>query len=71
MPQFKYLIVGGGMTAASAAQGIREIDQQGAIGMITAESRPPYDDRSSRRGSGRESRSRRSFATSRSSTSIF
>jgi NADPH-dependent 2,4-dienoyl-CoA reductase/sulfur reductase-like enzyme len=43
MPQFKYLIVGGGMTAAAAAQGIREIDPHGAIGMITAESHPPYD----------------------------
>jgi 3-phenylpropionate/trans-cinnamate dioxygenase ferredoxin reductase subunit len=43
MPSFKYLIVGGGMTADSAVQGIREIDSTGNIGIISAESDPPYD----------------------------
>ena len=32
MPNFKYLIIGGGMTADSAVQGIREIDSGGKIG---------------------------------------
>jgi len=34
MKNYKYLIIGAGMTAAAAAHGIREIDQQGSIGMI-------------------------------------
>jgi 3-phenylpropionate/trans-cinnamate dioxygenase ferredoxin reductase subunit len=43
MPNFKYLIIGGGMTADSAVQGIREIDSSGNIGLISMESDPPYD----------------------------
>jgi NADPH-dependent 2,4-dienoyl-CoA reductase/sulfur reductase-like enzyme len=43
MPHYKYLIVGGGMTADAATQGIRKTDAEGAIGMIGAESHPPYD----------------------------
>lgn len=43
MENFKYLIIGAGMTAASAAHGIREIDQQGSIGMIGLENDPPYN----------------------------
>lgn len=43
MPNFKYLIVGGGMTADAAVQGIREIDSEGTIGLISAETGPPYD----------------------------
>src|SRR5215467_105352 len=43
MPDFKYLIIGGGMTADSAVQGIREVDPQGSIGLISMESDPPYD----------------------------
>jgi len=38
-----YLIVGGGMTAAAAARGIRDVDEGGSIGIISAESRRPYD----------------------------
>jgi NADPH-dependent 2,4-dienoyl-CoA reductase/sulfur reductase-like enzyme len=40
---YNYLIVGGGMTAAAAVAGIREIDRQGTIGLIGAEPHPPYD----------------------------
>ena len=40
---FDYLIIGGGMTAASAARGIREVDPKGSIGMISAEDHPPYN----------------------------
>lgn len=43
MQQFDYLIVGGGMTAAAAANGIREIDGEGSIAIISAEEQPPYD----------------------------
>jgi NAD(P)H-nitrite reductase large subunit len=40
---YKYLIVGGGMAAASAITGIREIDDAGSIGVLTAEPHPPYN----------------------------
>jgi NADPH-dependent 2,4-dienoyl-CoA reductase/sulfur reductase-like enzyme len=43
MPNYTYLIVGGGMTAAAAVQGIREVDPSGSIGLISAEGHPPYD----------------------------
>lgn len=43
MAHFPYLIIGGGMTGAAAATGIRELDDAGAIGLISAESEPPYD----------------------------
>jgi NADPH-dependent 2,4-dienoyl-CoA reductase/sulfur reductase-like enzyme len=42
MPDFKYLIVGGGMAADAAVNGIRELDAGGAIGLIGEESDPPY-----------------------------
>jgi NADPH-dependent 2,4-dienoyl-CoA reductase/sulfur reductase-like enzyme len=42
MPHYPYLIVGGGMTAAAAVQGIREVDATGAIGLIGGETYPPY-----------------------------
>jgi NADPH-dependent 2,4-dienoyl-CoA reductase/sulfur reductase-like enzyme len=42
MEQFTYLIVGGGMTAAAAVEGIREADPNGTIGLIGAETHPPY-----------------------------
>jgi 3-phenylpropionate/trans-cinnamate dioxygenase ferredoxin reductase component len=43
MKHHKYLVVGGGMTAASAVHGIRKIDQDGAIAMICEERHLPYD----------------------------
>lgn len=43
MPNYKYLIVGGGMTADAAAHGIREADRQGSIGLVGAEPDPPYN----------------------------
>jgi 3-phenylpropionate/trans-cinnamate dioxygenase ferredoxin reductase component len=43
MANYKYLIIGGGMTADAAARGIRELDPSGSIGVIAAESDPPYD----------------------------
>src|SRR5260221_13521505 len=41
MPNSKYLIVGGGMTADAAIHGIRESDRGGSISLIGAEAHPP------------------------------
>lgn len=44
MPQhYTYLLIGGGMTADAAVHGIRQLDPDGSIGIISAESHPPYD----------------------------
>jgi len=43
MPHYKYLIIGGGMTADAAVTGIREVDPQGSIGLIGTETHPPYN----------------------------
>ncbi len=43
MQQYRYLIIGGGMAAAAAVAGIREVDRAGTIGLIGAETHPPYD----------------------------
>jgi len=40
---YRYLIVGGGMTADAAAHGIRERDKSGTIAMLCGEDHPPYD----------------------------
>lgn len=42
MNTYKYLIIGGGMTADAAVKGIRERDPQGTIGMISTENEKPY-----------------------------
>ena len=42
MKKYKYLIIGGGMTADAAARGIRERDAEGTIGIVSAEADPPY-----------------------------
>lgn len=43
MTNYHYLIIGGGMTAASAVAGIREIDSTSTIGIISAEQDSPYN----------------------------
>jgi 3-phenylpropionate/trans-cinnamate dioxygenase ferredoxin reductase subunit len=43
MANYKYLIVGGGMTAAAAVDGIRDVDKTGSIGLIGSEPQPPYN----------------------------
>jgi NADPH-dependent 2,4-dienoyl-CoA reductase/sulfur reductase-like enzyme len=43
MTNYHYLIIGGGMTAAAAVDGIREVDSTGEIGLISAELDAPYD----------------------------
>jgi NADPH-dependent 2,4-dienoyl-CoA reductase/sulfur reductase-like enzyme len=40
--EFDYLIVGGGLAAASAVDGIRELEPTASIALITDEAEPPY-----------------------------
>ena len=42
MADYRYLIVGGGMTGDAACRGIREHDADGSIGLVGAEDEPPY-----------------------------
>ena len=42
MTDYRYLIIGGGMTADAAARAIREADSTGSIGIISSEPHPPY-----------------------------
>lgn len=42
MQHFHYLIIGGGMTADAAAKGIRSLDQENSIAIISREDYPPY-----------------------------
>ena len=43
MISYDYLIVGGGMTADAADDGIRDMDADGSVGLIGREEDPPYD----------------------------
>jgi len=43
MKEFKYLIIGGGMAGGKACEGIREMDDEGSIGLVTKENHPPYE----------------------------
>lgn len=43
MKKYKYIIIGGGMAGGSAAEGIREIDSKGEIGLFSKETNPPYN----------------------------
>lgn len=43
MKNHPYLIIGGGMTAASALYGIREVDNQADIAVISSEEHYPYN----------------------------
>jgi 3-phenylpropionate/trans-cinnamate dioxygenase ferredoxin reductase component len=42
MEHYRYLIVGGGMAADAAVDGIREIDGDGSVGVVALETDPPY-----------------------------
>ncbi len=42
MKPYKYLIIGGGLAGDAATRGIRELDSEGSIGLISAEPDPPY-----------------------------
>jgi 3-phenylpropionate/trans-cinnamate dioxygenase ferredoxin reductase subunit len=43
MTSYPYLIIGGGMTADAAVRGIRELDKERQIGLISAEGDAPYN----------------------------
>jgi 3-phenylpropionate/trans-cinnamate dioxygenase ferredoxin reductase component len=43
MPDYSYLIVGGGMTADAAAKAIRAADPKGSIALVSTDPHPPYD----------------------------
>jgi 3-phenylpropionate/trans-cinnamate dioxygenase ferredoxin reductase component len=43
MANYKYLIIGSGMTAAAAVKGIREVDADGSIAVFGAEWHRPYN----------------------------
>jgi NADPH-dependent 2,4-dienoyl-CoA reductase/sulfur reductase-like enzyme len=43
MNSYQYLIIGGGMTADAAVRGIRKIDADGTIGLVSMETDPPYN----------------------------
>jgi 3-phenylpropionate/trans-cinnamate dioxygenase ferredoxin reductase component len=43
MEHRKYLIIGGGLAADSAVRGIRELDQDGSILVVSDDDHPPYD----------------------------
>jgi len=42
MKHYKYLIIGGGLAGDGATRGIRELDTEGSIGLISMEPDPPY-----------------------------
>ncbi len=42
MTHYKFLIIGGGMAAGAAVRGIREVDTESPIGLISEDSDPPY-----------------------------
>ncbi|MDK2981698.1 MAG: 3-phenylpropionate/trans-cinnamate dioxygenase ferredoxin reductase component [Chloroflexota bacterium] len=42
MKNYRYVIIGGGMTADAAVEGIREKDSEGSILVISSEPDPPY-----------------------------
>ena len=42
MKRYKYLIIGGGLAGDGATRGIREVDANGSIGLISMEADPPY-----------------------------
>lgn len=42
MQHYPYLIIGGGLTGDAAVSGIRELDAEGPIGMLSMEPDPPY-----------------------------
>ncbi|MBP1694299.1 MAG: pyridine nucleotide-disulfide oxidoreductase, partial [Chloroflexi bacterium] len=42
MKHYQYLILGGGLAGDAAVRGIRQLDPNGSIGMISMEPDPPY-----------------------------
>jgi 3-phenylpropionate/trans-cinnamate dioxygenase ferredoxin reductase component len=42
MKHYKYLIIGGGLAGDAAVRGIRELDTDGSVGLVSMEPDPPY-----------------------------
>jgi 3-phenylpropionate/trans-cinnamate dioxygenase ferredoxin reductase subunit len=42
MAKYKYVIIGGGIAGGNAVEGIREIDEEGSIALVTREPHLPY-----------------------------
>jgi len=43
MESYKYLIIGGGLAGGRAIDGIRQLDQEGTVALVTQESHRPYE----------------------------
>lgn len=43
MKTYKYLIIGGGLAGGRAVDGIRRVDEEGAVALVTQESHRPYE----------------------------
>jgi NADPH-dependent 2,4-dienoyl-CoA reductase/sulfur reductase-like enzyme len=43
MKEYQYIIIGGGLAGQRGAQGIRKIDTNGTVALVTAESHSPYE----------------------------
>jgi 3-phenylpropionate/trans-cinnamate dioxygenase ferredoxin reductase subunit len=43
MESYKYLIIGGGLAGGRAVDGIRQIDEEGSVGLVTQEPHRPYE----------------------------
>ena len=42
MKTFKYIIIGGGLAGGRAVQGIRRVDREGSVALVTDEDHVPY-----------------------------
>lgn len=42
MKRYNYVIIGGGLAGQRAGEGIRQVDAESSIALVTAESHPPY-----------------------------
>jgi 3-phenylpropionate/trans-cinnamate dioxygenase ferredoxin reductase subunit len=43
MPEYKYVIIGGGMAGGRACEGIRKVDTERNVALVTEESHRPYE----------------------------
>ncbi len=43
MESYKYVIVGGGLAGGRAAEGIRQVDEEGTVALVTQEPHRPYE----------------------------
>jgi NADPH-dependent 2,4-dienoyl-CoA reductase/sulfur reductase-like enzyme len=43
MKPYKYVIIGGGLAGGRAGDGIRKVDMEGAIALVTGEHHMPYE----------------------------